>query len=108
MTGAISPGTAIRACAGWPLHVAWADRALAPRTTRSVAAMAAASMVNNAVLTRRLRPGRYRPGVPVRPVVPVTSPDLQSRAVDRRSPIPLQQRTRRWAVIRRHGPPRTG
>jgi hypothetical protein len=30
--------------------------------------MTAASTVSSAVLTRRLRPGRYRPGLRVRPV----------------------------------------
>src|SRR5690348_11284637 len=77
--GAISPETATCAVVVWPAQVAWAEMVLAPRATRTVAAITAASSVSSAVLSLRLRPGRYRPPAPVRAVVTksLTSRDAQ-------------------------------
>src|SRR6266568_115921 len=63
----------------WPTQVGFADMVLAPRATSTVAAIAAARRVNSAVLSLRLRPGRYRLPAPVRPVVTesLTSPDTR-------------------------------
>ena len=61
IAGAISPETATCAVVVWPVQVARAEMVLAPSATRRVAAIAAASRVNSAVPSLRLRPGRYRP-----------------------------------------------
>ena len=79
----VMPATwvAIATCAVvvWPVQVGRAEMVLALSATRRVAAIAAASRVNSAVPSLRLRPGRYRPPAPVRAVVTefLTSPDEQ-------------------------------
>src|SRR5205823_5992357 len=69
IAGAISAETATCAVVVWPVQVARAEMVLTPSVTRRVAAIAAASNVSSAVLSLRLRPGRYRPPAPVRAVV---------------------------------------
>ena len=60
ITGAI-PETATLRRVVWPVQVVRAEKP-APSATRRVAAIAAASRVNSAVPSLRLRPGWYRPG----------------------------------------------
>src|SRR5215469_4238878 len=68
-TGSISLETATCAVLVWPAQVGLALMVLFPRATRTPAAITRARRVSNTVLSLRLRPGRYRPSAPVRPVV---------------------------------------